>query len=153
MKPANAPTGTQQTVHVVRLYVSSALQSTGIKDALDQVFQRALGMRYELTVNDIMQAPDRAESERLFACPTIEVEAPDDASPRRFVGTCPDPDRLAHVLGIPGASTIPQLTLRPETHVQQPAVTTQGQPPRNPSRRDVITQQRKEARSRQRRPV
>jgi circadian clock protein KaiB len=54
---------------------------------------------YRLEVVDILQAPERAEAERVFATPMLVKKLPTPSI--RILGDLNDPKRLLRLLGIP----------------------------------------------------
>ena len=54
--------------------------------------------RYDLTIVDVLDRPDVAETERILATPLLVKDAP--LPKRRITGDLSDPRRVLHVLGL-----------------------------------------------------
>ncbi|MFN2397784.1 MAG: circadian clock KaiB family protein [Gemmatimonadaceae bacterium] len=65
---------------------------------LARMGQERLGGRYDLTVVDVVDEPQRAEAARILTTPTLVKEAP--GTPRRVTGDLSDADRVFLALGL-----------------------------------------------------
>ncbi len=65
---------------------------------LNRLGQERLGGAYDLTVVDVADDPNRAESARILTTPTLVKEAP--GQPRRVTGDLSDVERVFVALGL-----------------------------------------------------
>lgn len=91
-----------------RLYVTGATPRTERAIAnLRRLCEEELGQRYDLVIIDVLDRPDVAESERIFATPTLVKVAP--LPQRRVTGDLSDARQVLLLLGL-HAGTIDQGT-------------------------------------------
>lgn len=85
--------------YVLTLYVAgkSARSATAIHN-LREICEQHLKDRYQLEIVDILEHPDRAETEQILVTPTLVLEQPHKG--RRIVGDLSATDRVLVGLGL-----------------------------------------------------
>jgi circadian clock protein KaiB len=87
--------------YVLRLYAAGiAPRSTRAIENVKALCGTYLKDRYELTVIDLYQQPERAQEEQILAAPTLVKSAPPPL--RRLIGDLSDTSRVLLALGIDG---------------------------------------------------
>ncbi len=65
---------------------------------LNRLGKERLGGRYDLTIIDVADEPERAEAARILTTPTLVKESP--GQPRRVTGDLSDAERVFVALGL-----------------------------------------------------
>ena len=98
MKATNAPNDKYR----LRLYVAGetpgALHSAAF---LREICESELEGRYELEVVDVLEHPDAAVQDKVFATPTLVKESP--PPPRRIIGDLTETNKVLQGLDLPPA--------------------------------------------------
>ena len=85
--------------YVLRLYAAGITpQSTRAISNLKEICDTYLKDRYELTIIDLYQHPERAKDEQVIGAPTLLKESP--LPVRRLIGDLSDTNHVLLVLGI-----------------------------------------------------
>jgi circadian clock protein KaiB len=85
--------------YVLRLFIAgSTPQSARAVANITRICADYLEGNYELTVVDLYQQPQEAQSEQIIAAPTLAKLAP--LPRRRLIGDLSDTDRVLQVLGL-----------------------------------------------------
>ena len=90
---------TEVTRVVFTLYVAGQTpRSIQAEANLNLLGQEQLGGKYDLTVVDVADDPERAETARILTTPTLVKEGP--GQPRRVTGDLSDAKRVFVALGL-----------------------------------------------------
>ena len=85
--------------YLLRLYITGQTsRSLAAIANLKRTCEAELPGDYEMEVIDILDRPQRAEDEQIFATPTVVRVTPPPA--RRFIGDLSDPRRVLAALGL-----------------------------------------------------
>lgn len=80
-------------VHLLKLYIAGRTPRTEhAVSSLREICERELKGAYELAVIDVLERPQLAENEKIFATPTLVKELPPPL--RRVVGDLSDRERV-----------------------------------------------------------
>lgn len=100
-RPSDASPAGEMRPIVLRLYVAGGTpRSAWAIQNVRRLCEEHLAGRYDLSVIDIYQQPERAAEAQLVAAPTLIKELPLPLA--RFIGTLTDPERiLVHLELVP----------------------------------------------------
>ncbi len=84
---------------MLRLFVTGSSQRAARAiDAVQSICKEYLGNCVQIEIIDVLEQPDRAESERILATPTLIRQSP--GPPRRVIGDLTDASRIIQLLGL-----------------------------------------------------
>lgn len=84
---------------VLRLFISGSSQRAARAiEAVECLSKDYLGNCVQLEVIDVLEKPDRAETERILATPTLIRQSP--GPPRRLIGDLTEASRILQLLGL-----------------------------------------------------
>lgn len=98
---ANQPLRTIPPIYIFELYTGHNTASSRLVQALQRLFAQQPQSSYRLEVIDVWDDPERVETERIVATPTLIQRYPLPC--RRLVGEIADLQALQRILDLPDA--------------------------------------------------
>jgi len=87
------------TMYEFKLYVVGRTpKSVDVIEELVKLLEDALESHYHLEVIDIIESPELAEKDRIWATPTLEKASPEPV--RKIIGNLSDKERVLLALGL-----------------------------------------------------